>query len=291
MKASLLERLIPKKIRLTRLKNNILKFYDQQDGDKISNCEKTVLDYLKTNGLAVFPYEFTKKYDPSSIEILTDPQLDLYYAMWEGKRLYFKNASNKKSAQKYFNSLLLEQDLDSPHRYLTDSFSVKEGSVVADVGAAEGNFSLSVIEKVVHTYIFEPDTAWVKALQATFAPWAHKVTIVQKLVGEQTTGPYTTLDDYFRDKTKPDFIKADVEGFEISLLKGAKEIIEKSGNMKAAICTYHRQEDAENIQSLLHQYGFTTAFSEGYMIFHYGRENIVRPPYLRKAVIRAVKSN
>ena len=111
----------------------------------------------------------------------------------------------------WIRHIAVEQDSASPHRYLTDNFNVTEGSVIADVGAAEGNFSLSVIEKVAHTYIFEPDPAWVKALEATFAPWIEKVTIVQKLVGNQTTGNYITLDDYFRDKNKPDFIKADVD--------------------------------------------------------------------------------
>jgi len=291
MKASFLERLIPKKIRIKQLKKKILNFYDQKKTNQISEDEKEVLDFLEHNELSVFPYAFTKKYNPASIEIQTDAQLNLFYALWEGKKLYFKNATNKKSAQKYFNSLLLEQDSASPHRYLTDAFNVNEGSVIADVGAAEGNFSLSVIEKVAHTYIFEPDPAWVKALEATFAPWAKKVTIVQKLVGNQTTGNYITLDDYFRDKNKPDFIKADVEGFEIDLLKGAKEIIEKSENIKATVCTYHRQEDAETIQALLSNYGFSTTFSDGFMIFHYGRENVVRPPYLRKAVIRGTKTN
>jgi hypothetical protein len=35
-----------------------------------------------------------------------------------------------------------EQDPDSPHRYLTDSFTIGNDDVLADIGAAEGNFSL-----------------------------------------------------------------------------------------------------------------------------------------------------
>ena len=54
--------------------------------------------------------------------------------------------------------------------------------IVVDIGAADGNFGLSIIEKVSKLYLFEPQKSWHKALQATFKPWEDKVEIVSKMV-------------------------------------------------------------------------------------------------------------
>jgi len=53
--------------------------------------------------------------------------------------------------------------------------------------------------------------------------------------------PIYTLDKYFADKTVT-FIKADIEGFEMKMQKGAEEII-KRDKPKLAICVYHRVND------------------------------------------------
>jgi predicted RNA methylase len=55
-------------------------------------------------------------------------------------------------------------------RYTTSVFNQAD-DVVADLGAAEGNFSLSIINKVKKIYIFEYDKEWVEALKAPFG-WA-----------------------------------------------------------------------------------------------------------------------
>ena len=148
--------------------------------------------------------------------------------LWEGKKLYYKNGNRPKKAQQYFNSLRLEQDIRSPHRYLTPDFDVAENDVVVDVGAAEGNFSLSVIEKVGHVFLFETDIKWIKALEATFEPWKHKVKIIQKYVSDKTDDQCIALDDFFDDKQTIHFIKADVEGAEGLVLQGATRVIDQT---------------------------------------------------------------
>ncbi len=54
------------------------------------------------------------------------------------------------------------------------------------------------------------------------------------------------IDTYFKDTNSPTFIKADVEGFEMSLLQGAEETI-KTKAPKIAICIYHKFEDLYTI--------------------------------------------
>ena len=189
----------------------------------------------------------------------------------------------------YFNSLLLEQDPDSPHRYLTSEFDVKQGDVIVDVGAAEGNFSLSVIEKASKVYLFEVEKDWIKALEATFEPWKEKVEIVQKYVSDTDNEQSIKLDTFFAENQKVNFIKADVEGAEAQVINGANKLINNQKDIRIAVCTYHRQTDAQQLDELLKAKGFRNHFSDKYMIFHYGSSNVVEPPYLRKAVLRGVK--
>src|SRR5205085_2663461 len=100
------------------------------------------------------------------------------------KRLYFKRSWTKDDVRSSYNALLIEQDEQSPHRYLTKQFNLENGSVVVDIGTAEGNFALSVIEKVSLIYLFEADEQWAEALHATFDPWKDKVRIINKYVSD-----------------------------------------------------------------------------------------------------------
>jgi hypothetical protein len=164
------------------------------------------------------------------------------------------------------------------------------GDVLVDVGAAEGNFSLSNIEKAKHIYLFEMGLEWVKALEATFTPWKEKVTIVQKYVSDIDAQNSIKLDTFFKNDEKVTFIKADVEGAEGQVINGANTLINNQKNMKIAVCTYHRQSDATSLDNMLQKKGFITHFSDKYMIFHYGKTNVVEAPFLRKGILRGIKS-
>jgi hypothetical protein len=266
-----------------------LLYYDKLPPNQHTADHEAVIQYLRDNDIAVFPYTFPEKYQAADIELLKDEALGLYYTHWDGKKLYYKNGTNARRARQYFNSLHLEQDQQSPHRYLTQTFDVAEGDVVADIGAAEGNFSLSIVEKAGFIYLFEADKRWIKALEATFSPWREKVKIVARYVSDETTDGCVTLDDYFNDNRAINFIKADVEGAEGQVLKGATKTIADQADLKIAICTYHRQEDAENLDTMLKSMGFRNTFSDGFMLYYYGKQNVVREPFLRKAVLRATK--
>jgi 23S rRNA U2552 (ribose-2'-O)-methylase RlmE/FtsJ len=287
MKIPFYKKLIPRSIRLNILKGQIVENLENRD---LNAEEQEVLTFLKSHSLHIFPYNFPEKYKPEDILIEKDSEKGLLYTLWEGKKLYFKNGHQRKKAQVYFNSLLLEQDPLSPHRYLTDNFDVHAGDVIVDVGAAEGNFSLSVIEKVKKVYIFEVEKDWIKALEATFEPWKEKVEIVQKYVSDEDTMDSIKLDTFFNNGQTVNFIKADVEGAEAQVVNGAAGLIKSQSNLKIAVCTYHRQSDAEELDKLLKNKGFVNYFSDKYMIFHYGKTNIVKPPYLRKAVLRGIKA-
>jgi precorrin-6B methylase 2 len=248
---------------------------------------REIYTYLEKNKFSVFPYEWTKKYTMGGgITVYADELCGMNYVIHNNKRLYFKRGLDENAVRNYYNGLLIEQDMDSPHRYESGDFRVENGDVVVDIGAAEGNFALDVVERAGTVYLFEADAAWLPALEKTFEPWIEKVIIVNKFVSDTNDENTIRLDDYFAGK-EVDFIKVDVEGAEARILKGAENLLRNSGHIKAAVCTYHRQHDAEEFEQTLKSMNFSTEFSRGYMIYHY--DKFFRHPYLRRGLIRGVK--
>ncbi len=263
----------------------ILQYYRKQPKDQITEEIREVVEYLKRRPVNIFPYNFKDKYKVGDIDVKLDSKLNLYYVMMDGKRLYYKNGLNKLKTRKYFKALITEQDPLSPHLYLTDTFNVEENQIVVDIGAADGNFGLSIIEKVSKLYLFEPQKSWHKALQATFKPWEDKVEIVSKMVSNENSENSVSLDQYFSEKTKPDFIKIDVEGFEKKVIMGSRKIFEDKRKIKLAICTYHKQDDFDNLSLFFKNEGFSTSSSRGFMIFR----KAIKKPYLRRGILRVWK--
>jgi hypothetical protein len=268
------------------LKRNIIKYLKRED--TLSSERKEVLTYLVSNKLSVFPYDFCNLYKQEDVNVFHDKDLKMNYVLLFGdKRLYLKKNWPFKKISKYINSLKIEQDRRSPHCYLSDAFLVEGGSVVADLGAAEGFFALSVIDFAKKIYLFEPDTEWIEALEATFAPWEEKVEIIPEYVSDTSSLTTVSLDDFFINKLSPTFIKADIEGYERNLLRGCERIINTSSHLQFALCTYHRQNDYEDFLRFFNERNFRVNTSHGFMIFYL--DNKIEMPYLRRGVIRAWK--
>ncbi|WP_243347474.1 FkbM family methyltransferase [Parabacteroides sp. FAFU027] len=253
---------------------------------------KAELDFINAPGQkrvsysTVFPYSFSEKYDYNQVEVFKDQELNLFYVIHNGKKLYFNHNFKNETAVKYnYAFLMAEQDKESTHCYLDDTFQIKEGDVILDIGAAEGNFSLDAVEKAKEIYIFEANEAWKEALEATFAPWKDKVHIYYKFVSNIDNEQCLRIDTLLKEKPV-DFMKIDVEGAETMILEGAEETIRNNKALKLAICTYHQQKDVDFLSSLLHQMNFSTCLSDGYMLFIYRK---LAPPYFRKGLIRATK--
>lgn len=180
-----------------------------------------------------------------------------------------------------------EQDPQCPHCYENESFKFESGDVLVDIGAAEGNFALSVVEKASRIILFESNKEWIEPLNATFEPWKDKVTIVKKFVGDVSDSTCTTLDDYFAADEKLSFLKIDVEGAESRLLDGCKRILQDQKPLKVAICTYHKPEDEQEFKERLTRYGFETSHSDGFVLLFTDRK--LKAPYLRRGLVRAIK--
>lgn len=148
--------------------------------------------------------------------------------------------------------------------------AVKPNDVVLDCGAAEGALALQLCDRCQKVYAIEPHPLFVSAMQKTFEG-IRNIEIIPKAVGEakgtlmlsnegimsslgSTNGisvEVDTIDNLFlKQNIKVDYIKADLEGYEVTMLKGAEQTIRK-WKPKLAITTYHAKDDYKNTYEFL----------------------------------------
>ncbi|UII23672.1 FkbM family methyltransferase [Fulvivirga ligni] len=255
----------------------------------LSNEEYKALEYLKKNGLTVFPGNYQDKYKDLNIDIQVDVESGLKYVIHNSKRLYFKRTMSSEKIHKMYRGLTIEQDPESPHRYTDSLFKIEPKDVVVEAGSAEASFSLDAVEEASKIYIFETDPLWIEALEHTFKPWGNKVTIFNKFVTSSTGDNSISLDDIVKEYGPIDFVKIDVDGEEMNLLKGFdKTLSDKNTKTKIAICTYHKQEDEHMFTQYFKNKSYSSRTTDNYMLFYFDN-NFVKP-YLRRGVLRAYKS-
>lgn len=215
------------------------------------------LPYYKTMkdfGYSRFVFDFRKEYDDLTVTIREDDGNGMKYVLHKGRKLYFQRDYSPVKIDKLYRSLLMEQDSRSAHHYLDNPDDVS-GKTFLDIGSAEGLTSLEVIDKVNHIYLFERDEKWIEALEATFAPWKDKVTIIRKYISDRNDDVHQTLDDFFSNKPATNlFFKMDIEGAERFALKGAESLFENATNLSFAICTYHLPDDEKIVIDFLNRF-------------------------------------
>ena len=169
-----------------------------------------------------------------------------------------------------------------------DTVRINQGDVFLDCGACGGETAIWAIgEGAGKVYSFEPNPVMHSFIRKNTsrhcAPGAIEV-ITQALdenpgilnlrqgfttVGEAHlhTGdegepvPVTTLDHWCRSRrVTPDFIKMDLEGYEVPALRGARETISQH-RPKLAICLYHKLSDMWEIPALIKE------FHPGYQLY------------------------
>jgi predicted RNA methylase len=219
------------------------------------------------HGITSYPYKYMLEYKNRQINVIMDPEKELPYVLHNNKKLYFQREYGKEKIIKIYRSLIIEQDCRSAHRYVRSYDELKD-KILLDIGSAEGIFALDTIELTKHVYIFECDKQWIAPLEATFAPWREKVSIIEKYVSDKTDEQNLKLDDFLGNKKTDNlFLKMDIEGAEKSALAGATETLSNSKKMQLAICTYHKKEDPEIISNLVASFGFNFEFTDGLMFW------------------------
>ena len=151
-----------------------------------------------------------------------------------------------------------------------DVFEAHESEIVVDAGAFDGRTESDILEwggeKINHIFAFEPDKNNAERCRNYYEEKnINNVTLIEKGLSDRQTTCQTSgfsgssgsslVEDNESDgdievssldreigNEKVTFIKMDIEGFELSALKGAQNIIKKN-KPRLAICVYHKVED------------------------------------------------
>ena len=147
--------------------------------------------------------------------------------------------------------------------YLIDGFIPARGSVVIDAGVFDGGTSVVFAQSGYAVYGFEIDSvSYERSLKVAeknnfvvehlgLGSYKHDMRCTPSGVGDNHLSDdgteivhVTTLDAYVREKNLPrvDFIKMDVEGAELDILKGAKTSIARYKPI-LALSAYHKLDD------------------------------------------------
>ncbi len=279
-------------LRLELLKEKIVRYYYTQGA---SDCEKykDELDYLEHHAFSIFPYEKLKSIETITCEL--DTELLMNYVLHEGKRLYFPKTWHKGRCTSVYLGYIEDENLlggnyrkKSPHQYESETIKVEKGDVLVDVGCAEALFTLHHINDISKAYLVEVDTEWKNPLEATFSPYKEKVEIINKLISNVDSKDSITLKTLLeKDRSNSVYVKMDIEGYETSVIESSMPFLNSFFSVKMACCTYHKAYDAEKLERILTDCGFSVEYSDGYMLFPMDRG--LEIPYFRKGLIRAKK--
>lgn len=261
-------------------KGRFLSFWAYRLKFLLKKTEKNQLYiFLGKYGIHPLPYEFRLKYEQLPVDVRRDSKYDLPYVVFpDGKRLFFPRSYSDSEVKRIYRGLYAEQDTESPHYYLHRGIEELKGRVFLDIGAAEGFSSLQFVDWVDRIYLFEYEDEWIEALTATFLPYQDKCEIVKKYVCDSDTESTITLDTFLSDKSSSNlFVKMDIEGAEISALRGADRTLSNGKDIMLSVCTYHNKKDATCIAKIFDAKKINYTFSPGYMFINNS---------LRKALIK-----
>jgi hypothetical protein len=231
------------------------------------------------------PYEWVQQYRPEEVRVEPDAESGLLTTHLDGHRVFFPRETTVTSVQRAVAVARMEQDPRSPHGYLSGAHCVDPGDVAVFIGASDGIFCLSLIDRLSKAYLFEPDPAWAEPLRATLRPWKDKVEVVPQALGSRHSGQTTTLDYFLAERGEPNFIQMDVEGMEGEVLAGAGAVLQKARKLRLSVCTYHQRLDFPEFAAFLGGLGYAIHHSPGFYVLG------VRMPYLRRGILYASRGD
>lgn len=167
-------------------------------------------------------------------------------------------------------------DSNDWHYYRKENTEIEQGEILLDIGTAEGLFPLVVAKECQKIFLIEPSRLFINCLEKTFEPFKEKVIIYNVAVGnidgeidfseDSISGKIgetqnennnkiaiNRIDTLIPEEERITYLKADIEGFEYEMLKGAENTI-KRNKPKIAITTYHTENNAQDMIDLILSY-------------------------------------
>ena len=111
--------------------------------------------------------------------------------------------------------------------------------------------ALSRIHKYRKVFLFEPNTMWHEPLKLTLSPFADKAMVMPYYLGNVNDPNRMTMDRLSQQIGKEiQYLQADVEGEEMSVLNGAARVLKEAKRMRISICCYHKSSHPAEIRDL-----------------------------------------
>lgn len=242
---------------------------------------KILFFWLFVNKNNVGTAELIKFLTKPTITVIAKRYITAIEADGEDYKVSFKGLPNPLYWPKSFSLNRLNQvvcetyDINDWHYYQKEHTLIEDGEILLDIGTAEGLFSLTVADACSHIYMIEPGGTFNQTLKKTFELYSHKTTILNVAIGNQDGEIFfnedsldgTVTDGSGRNVTKIainkidtllagkkiTYLKADIEGFEMEMLRGAEKTI-KANKPKIAITSYHTQNDPKEIIAAIKSY-------------------------------------
>lgn len=256
-------------------------------GNSTDPAVREVLAYLRAHpsdelplGMTP-PYDWVHQYLPEAVPVEQDAASGMWVASVNSHQIYFPRTISLHGVQRAACLARMEQDPRSPHCYIGGRQTIDPGDVAVFVGASDGIFCLSQIERLSKAYLFEPDPNWTEPLGRTMKPWGEKVEIVPLALGSRDADGVIRLDSFLAKRPQPNFVQMDVEGAEGEVLDGAENLLRAAGKLRLSICTYHRRLDFQKFSKRLARLGYDIGHSPGLYVIG------VRMPYFRRGILYA----
>jgi hypothetical protein len=151
---------------------------------------------------------------------------------------------------------LAERELS--HYFLSLSKNIR---TAVDVGGSEGYYTLFFLNRTPasRVFVFEPTSEGIDALMSNLTLnsfTSHdRLVVSQKYVGSIDADKWISLDSLQRDLEFPALVKVDIEGGEVDLLRGSKNLLEQDVRW---IIEVHSKELERECYSILHEAGYQT---------------------------------
>lgn len=148
--------------------------------------------------------------------------------------------------------------------------SLDSCSVVLDIGAYVGLYSLVAGKRTQNIHSFEPDPYFAYLLRKNVRYSRTSAVIVKKSVGDKNSSKMITVDRYCRkNNVCPTHIKMDVEGYEMLILHGMNRTLTR--HKPKLFVEFHEeiireqmkfsQEDIDDFFEALKEHGYTMIFN------------------------------
>lgn len=194
------------KICFWKKKESFSRLIEEMLCDSDVDVRKCAVWMKKNRSTEPFIGAWTKKYLNFPLRMKYDTVCKRYYCNYPvlhgKKRLYYSNQISKNQARVKINKLRMEQDRLSPHRYLNRhviKHIINMRGTVLDLGSAEGNFALSIVDFADKVYCFDPDKEWIQAMKCTFSGYGDKVHYGEYFISDHGSrhNKIISLDEFF----------------------------------------------------------------------------------------------